>query len=51
MSTIILGLQKLNLWTGVAFSLVAVVTVVNTLEPFPLLILLNLSLRGGPDAA
>lgn len=33
-STIILGLQKLNLWTGIAFSLVAVVTVVNTLEPF-----------------
>jgi hypothetical protein len=33
-STIILGLQKLNVWTGVAFSLVAVVTVVNTLEPF-----------------
>jgi hypothetical protein len=42
MSTIILGLQKLNLWTGVAFSLVTVVTVVNTLD---------LSLRGGPDAA
>jgi len=33
-STIILGLQKLNVWTGIAFSLVAVVTVVNTLEPF-----------------
>jgi hypothetical protein len=33
-STIILGLQKLNLWTGIAFALVAVVTVVNTLEPF-----------------
>ncbi len=34
MSAIILGLQKLNLWTGVAFSPVAIVTVVNTLEPF-----------------
>ena len=33
-STIILGLQQLNFWTGLAFSLVAVVTVVNTLEPF-----------------
>lgn len=33
-STIILGLQNLNAWTGIAFSLVAVVTVVNTLEPF-----------------
>jgi hypothetical protein len=33
-STIILGLQKLNFWTGIAFALVAVVTVVNTLEPF-----------------
>jgi hypothetical protein len=33
-ATIILGLQKLNLWTGIAFSLVATVTVVNTLEPF-----------------
>jgi hypothetical protein len=33
-STIILGLQKLNLWTGIAFSLIAIVTVVNTLEPF-----------------
>jgi hypothetical protein len=33
-STIILGLQKLNVWTGIAFSLVAVVTSVNTLEPF-----------------
>jgi uncharacterized membrane protein YcjF (UPF0283 family) len=33
-STIILGLQKLNDWTGIAFALVAVVTVVNTLEPF-----------------
>jgi hypothetical protein len=33
-STIILGLQKLNVWTGIAFSLVAVVTSVNALEPF-----------------
>jgi hypothetical protein len=33
-STIILGLQNLNVWTGIAFSLVAVVTAVNTLEPF-----------------
>jgi hypothetical protein len=33
-STIILGLQKLNVWTGIAFALVAVVTIVNTLEPF-----------------
>jgi hypothetical protein len=33
-STIILGLQKLNFWTGIAFSLVAVVTAINTLEPF-----------------
>jgi hypothetical protein len=33
-STIILGLQELNVWTGIAFSLVAVVTSVNTLEPF-----------------
>src|SRR5690348_13226229 len=33
-STIILGLQTLNTWTGVAFALVATVTTVNTLEPF-----------------
>lgn len=33
-STIILGLQALNAWTGVAFALVAVVTTVNTIEPF-----------------
>ena len=33
-STIILGLQNLNAWTGTAFSLVAIVTAVNTLEPF-----------------
>ena len=39
MSTIILACRKLNLWTGVAFSLVVVV----------MLMLLNLYLRGGPD--
>ncbi|OJF15207.1 SLATT domain-containing protein [Couchioplanes caeruleus] len=33
-STIILGLQDLDFWAGLGFSLVAVVTVVNTLEPF-----------------
>jgi len=33
-ATIILGLQKLNVWTGIAFSLIAVVTTVNSLEPF-----------------
>jgi hypothetical protein len=33
-STIILGLQTLNVWTGIAFSLIAVVTTVNSLEPF-----------------
>src|SRR5262245_56076485 len=33
-ATIILGLQKLNGWTSVGFSLVAAVTVVNALEPF-----------------
>ena len=33
-STIILGLQNLNGWTGVAFALVAVTTVVGALEPF-----------------
>lgn len=33
-STIILGWQDLNVWTGLAFSLIALVTVVNTLEPF-----------------
>ncbi|MFD5090582.1 SLATT domain-containing protein [Amycolatopsis thailandensis] len=33
-STVILGLQNLNPWTGTAFALVAVVTVVNVLEPF-----------------
>jgi hypothetical protein len=33
-STIILGLQTLNAWTGVAFALVATVTTVNAVEPF-----------------
>ena len=33
-STIVLGLQTLNAWTGVAFALIAVVTTVNALEPF-----------------
>jgi hypothetical protein len=33
-STIILGLQNLDGWTGVAFALVTVVTVVSALEPF-----------------
>src|SRR5262245_34205019 len=33
-STIILGLQDLGFWAGLGFALVAVVTVVNTLEPF-----------------
>ncbi|WP_235921620.1 SLATT domain-containing protein [Lentzea tibetensis] len=33
-STIILGLQNLNPWTGTAFSLVAIATVVGALEPF-----------------
>ncbi|XVV16569.1 SLATT domain-containing protein [Actinoplanes sp. CA-131856] len=33
-STIILGLQDLDFWAGLGFSLVAVVTVINTLEPF-----------------
>ena len=33
-STVILGLQKLNFWTGLAFSLVAVGTLVNAIEPF-----------------
>ena len=33
-STIILGLQNLNVWTSVGFSLVAMVTVVSALEPF-----------------
>jgi hypothetical protein len=33
-STVILGLQNLNFWTGIGFALVALLTVVNTLEPF-----------------
>jgi len=33
-STIILGLQDLNAWTGTAFALIAIVTAVNSLEPF-----------------
>jgi Protein of unknown function (DUF4231) len=33
-STIILGLQQLNVWTGTAFALIAIVTTVNSLEPF-----------------
>jgi hypothetical protein len=33
-STIILGLQNLDGWTAVGFSLVALVTIVNALEPF-----------------
>jgi hypothetical protein len=33
-STVILGLQTLNFWAGLAFALVAVVTVINAVEPF-----------------
>lgn len=33
-STIILGWQDLDFWTGLAFSLVALMTVVNAFEPF-----------------
>jgi hypothetical protein len=33
-STIILGLQDLNFWAGLAFSLVALTTVVGGVEPF-----------------
>lgn len=33
-STIILGLQDLDFWTGLGFAFVTVATVVNTLEPF-----------------
>ena len=33
-STIILGLQDLGFWASLGFALVALVTVVNTLEPF-----------------
>ena len=33
-ATVILGLQDLDFWTGLAFSLVALTTVVNAVEPF-----------------
>jgi hypothetical protein len=33
-STIILGWQDLDFWSGLAFSLVALTTIVNALEPF-----------------
>jgi hypothetical protein len=33
-STIILGLQQLNFWTGLAFSFVAVGTLVSAVKPF-----------------
>jgi hypothetical protein len=33
-ATVILGLQDLNFWAGLAFSLVALVTVINAIEPF-----------------
>jgi len=33
-STIILGLQQLNFWTGLAFSFVAAGTLVSAVEPF-----------------
>jgi hypothetical protein len=33
-STIILGVQNLDFWTGVGFALVATVTVVSAVEPF-----------------
>ncbi|HEY7592848.1 MAG TPA: DUF4231 domain-containing protein [Actinophytocola sp.] len=33
-STIILGVQDLDLWTGIGFALVATVTVVSAVEPF-----------------
>jgi hypothetical protein len=33
-ATIILGLQDLSLWAGLAFSLVALVTVISAIEPF-----------------
>jgi Protein of unknown function (DUF4231) len=33
-ATIILGLQDLSLWAGLGFSLVALVTVINAIEPF-----------------
>jgi hypothetical protein len=33
-STVILGLQDLEFWSGLGFSLVALVTVINAVEPF-----------------
>lgn len=33
-ATIILGLQNLSFWPGLAFALVSVLTVLNTIEPF-----------------
>lgn len=33
-ATIILGLQNLSLWAGLGFSLVALITVINAVEPF-----------------
>jgi len=33
-ATIILGLQDLTLWAGLGFALVALVTVINAVEPF-----------------
>jgi hypothetical protein len=33
-STIILGLQELNVWTGTAFAFIAIVTTVSSLESF-----------------
>jgi hypothetical protein len=33
-STVILGLQDLDFWTGLGFALIALVTAVNTFEPF-----------------
>jgi hypothetical protein len=33
-ATVILGLQDLNFWAGLAFSMVALVTVINAIEPF-----------------
>ena len=34
LATVILGLQDLNFWTGLAFGLIAVSTAVNAVEPF-----------------
>lgn len=33
-ATLTLGLQQLNFWTGLAFSLVTITTLVNAIEPF-----------------